>query len=86
MNLYAYKIAHFLEHELKMLKFSDVNWKQKIWYTKKIPIPNRYLVFLSHFLGIFLVFYRCFEKALVKIWLYIGIFGIIKIGFGIWFL
>ena len=33
---------------------------KKIWYTKKIPIPNRYLVFLSqiswHFLGIVSVF------------------------------
>ena len=26
---------------------SDVNRKPKIWYTNKIPIPNRYLVFLS---------------------------------------
>ena len=26
---------------------SDVNRKPKIWYTKKIPIANRYLVFLS---------------------------------------
>ena len=40
---------------------SDVNRKQKIWYTKKIPIPNRYLVFLSqisrYFLGILSVFW-----------------------------
>ena len=39
---------------------SDVNRKPKIWYTKKIPIPNRYLVFLSqiswYFLGILSVF------------------------------
>ena len=25
--------------------WGDVNRKPKIWYTKKIPIPNRYLVF-----------------------------------------
>ena len=39
---------------------SDVNRKPKIWYTKKIPIPNRYLVFLFqiswYFLGILSVF------------------------------
>ena len=42
------------------LSASDVNWKPKIWYTKKIPIPNRYLVFLSqfswYFLGILSIF------------------------------
>ena len=48
--------------------------------TKKIPIPNRYLVFLSKFLGIFLVFYRYFENGLVQIWLNIGIFLQEKIG------
>ena len=32
------------------------------------------------FLGIFLVFYRCLEYGLVKIWFNIGIFGRIKIG------
>ena len=39
-----------------LMVVSDVNLKPKIWYTKKIPIPNRYLVFLSqiswYFLGI----------------------------------
>ena len=66
--------------QLPRLQTSDVNRKPKIWYTKKIPLPNRYLVFLSQILGIFLVFYRYFVKALVKIWLNIGIFGRIKIG------
>ena len=70
--------------EASTVRISDVNRKPKIWYTKKIPKPNRYLIFLSqiswYFLGIFLVFYRYFEKALVKIWLNIGIFGRIKIG------
>ena len=47
----------------------------KNWYTKKIPTPNRYLLSVSNFL----VFYRYFEKALVKIWLNIGILGGIKI-------
>ena len=36
--------------------------------------------FCPKYLGILLVFYRYFEKALVKIWLNIGIFGRIKIG------
>ena len=54
---------------------------------KKFGIPtkkNQYEIgiwyFCPEFLGIFLVFYRHFEKALVKIWLNIGIFGRTKIG------
>ena len=49
-----------------------------------IPRKHQYQIgiwyFCLKFLGIFLVFYRYFEKALVKIWLNIGIFGRIKIG------
>ena len=41
---------------LRWVYGNDVNRKPKIWYTKKIPIPNRYLVFMSqisyYFLGI----------------------------------
>ena len=53
---------------------------------QKFGIPRKYQYqigiwyFCSKFLGIFLVFYRYFEEALVKIWLNIGIFGRIKIG------
>ena len=42
------------------VQHSDVNRKPKIWYAKKIPIPNWYLVFLFqtpwYFLGILLLF------------------------------
>ena len=62
---------------------SDVNRKQKIWY-RYLPRKYQYQIgiwyFCPKFLGIFLVFYRYFEKAHVKIWLIIGIFGRIKIG------
>ena len=53
---------------------------------QKFDIPRKYQYqigiwyFCPKFLGIFLVFYRYFEEALVKIWLNIGIFGRIKIG------
>ena len=53
---------------------------------QKFGIPRKYQYqigiwyFCFKFLGIFLVFYRYFEEALVKIWLNIGIFGRIKIG------
>ena len=53
---------------------------------QKFGIPRKYQYqigiwyFCPKFLGIFLVFYRYFEEALVKIWLNIGIFGRIKIG------
>ena len=53
---------------------------------KKIGIPRKYQYqiviryFCPKFLGIFLVFYRYFENAFVKIWLNVGIFGRIKIG------
>ena len=59
---------------------------------QKFGIPRKYQYqigiwyFSPKFLGIFLVFYRYFENALVKIWLNIGIFGRIKNRFGIWFL
>ena len=57
---------------------SDVNRKPNIWYTKKIPIPNRYLVFLSQISWYFLGVYRYFEEALVKIWLNIGV-GLVSV-------
>ena len=53
---------------------------------QKFGIPRKYQYqigvwyFCPKFLGIFLVFYRYFEKALVKIWLNIGVFGRTKIG------
>ena len=53
---------------------------------QKFGIPRKYQYQIGiwycfpKFLGIFLVFYRYFEKALVKIWLNIGIFGTTKIG------
>ena len=53
---------------------------------QKFGIPRKYQYqigiwyFCPKFLGIFLVFYQYFEKALVKIWLNIAIFGRIKIG------
>ena len=59
---------------------------------KKFGIPRKYQYqigiwyFCPKFLGIFLVFYRYFETALVKIWLNIGIFGRIKNRFATWFL
>ena len=59
---------------------------------QKFGIPRKYQYqigiwyFCPKFLGIFLVSYRYFENALVKIWLHIGIFGRIKNRFGIWFL
>ena len=52
---------------------------------QKFGIPRKYqhqigiLYFCSKFLGIFFVFYRYFEKALLKIWLKIYIFCRIKI-------
>ena len=55
-----------------------------------IPRKNQYQIgiwyFCPKFLGIFLVFYRYFENAFVKIWFNVGIFGRIKNRFGIWFL
>ena len=53
---------------------------------QKLGIPRKYQYqigtwyFCPKILGIFLVFYRYFEEALVKIWLNMGIFGRIKIG------
>ena len=53
---------------------------------QKFGIPRKYQnqisiwYFCPKYLVIFLVFYRHFENALVKIWLNIGIFGRIKIG------
>ena len=46
---------------------------------QKFGLPRKYQYqigiwyFCPNFFGIFLVFYRYFEKALVKIWLNIGI-------------
>ena len=59
---------------------------------QKFGIPRKYQYQISiwyicqKFLGIFLVFYRCFENVLVKIWLNIGIFRQNKNLFGIWYL
>ena len=53
---------------------------------QKFGIPRKYQYqfgiwyFRQKFLGIFMVFYRYFEKALVKLSLNIGIFGRTKIG------
>ena len=53
---------------------------------QKFGIPRKYQYqigiwyFCPKVLGVFLVFYRYYEKALVKIWLNIGIFDRIKIG------
>ena len=53
---------------------------------QKFGIPRKYQdqigiwYFCPEFLDIFLVFYRYFENAFVKIWLNIGIFGRMKIG------
>ena len=53
---------------------------------QKFGIPRKYQYqigiwyFCPKFLGNFLVFYRYFEEALIKIWLNIGIFGRINIG------
>ena len=52
---------------------------------QKFGIPRKYQnqigiwYFFPKFLGIFLVFYRYFEKDLIQIWLNIGVFGRIKI-------
>ena len=53
--------------------------KQKFGIPRKYQYQIGIWYFCTKFLGIFLVFYRYFEEALVKIWLNIGIFGIIKI-------
>ena len=56
---------------------------------QKFGIPRKYQYqigiwyFCPNFLGIFLVFYRYFEKTLVKIWFKYWYFGRIKI---VWYL
>ena len=47
-------LTHFLAVAEGRAQISDVNRRPKIWYTKKKPIPIRYLVFLSQISGNFL--------------------------------
>ena len=55
-QLEQYQQVRPLPRRLPGVPASDANRHPKIWYTKKTPKPNRYLVFLSqiywHFLGI----------------------------------
>ena len=55
---------------------------QKFGITRKYQYQTCVWYSCPKFHGIFLVFYRYFENALVKIWFNIGIFGRIKNQFG----
>ena len=48
--------------------------------TKKIPIPNRYLVILFQISTYFHIIFLVFLSSLLKIWTNIGIFRYDKIG------